>query len=167
MIGRLFLFSLEHYRSFTMSKIREDACRHGVQCRGCQKWHCADDEILPPFCTNCNGEEDAICGPCLGVMFPNDYEYICKDCWYPGFRRPLGERVNRTQNCWSCGKRCKRIRRLLKCGKMICFECGKQREKNPATRFVNDDVYSVYKILQRLNFFFPNIDIIISTYLHE
>ena len=66
-------------------KYADDACRHGVQCRGCQGWFCADDEVVE--CERCH--EAFWCPSCFGIPYgtQDQWKTNCREC-----RQEIGRR---------------------------------------------------------------------------
>ena len=61
-----------------MSKLEEDVCCHGGQCKGCKLWYCLDDEIY--HCYNCYDSLE-LCGKCTGLGDPGGWNWLCKSCY--------------------------------------------------------------------------------------
>ena len=89
-----------------MAETEEEACRHALQCKSCELWYCADDEIL--HCVSCYESMD-LCDRCCGFNVMN-WKYVCEYCYEAG---------EKTDKCKICDK----FQQVTKKGDMICQNC--------------------------------------------
>jgi hypothetical protein len=115
-----------------MYKNINDACCHAKLCYGCNRWGCADDQLL--FCEDCyDGCDSTICEECLVVSrFTNtladlnQYEHFCKPIWKKRKHKdtPYSDQLTLCVECVTCEKSCGRTRKkIYKDNEFIGYEC--------------------------------------------